>query len=179
MRKASRLTSSSSTDDDLVLVGRIGPAHGLRGTVVVDLDTDRPAERFEAGAELLLEDRSVLTVVRYEPTDRSPLVTFAEIEDRTAAESYRGTPLYIEVTRRRPLESDEFWPDELVGCEVLGPEGNLIGVVTDVEVGGAQDRLVIDTGEASITVPLVSALVPEVDPGGRRVIVDLPPGFME
>lgn len=147
--------------------------------MVVDLDTDRPAERFGVGAELFLADRSVLTVVRYEPTDRSPLVTFAEIRDRTTAESYRGTSLYIEVSQRRPLEPDEFWPDELVGCEVIGPAGDVVGVVTDVEIGGAQDRLVIDAGGDSITVPLVPALVPEVDPAGRRVIVDLPPGFME
>lgn len=179
MRKASRLTSSSSTDDALVLVGRIGPAHGLRGSVVVDLDTDRPADRFAVGAKLLLADRSLLTVVRYEPTDRSPLVTFAEIGDRTTAESYRGTPLYIEVSQRRPLEADEFWPDELVGCEVIDLAGDVVGVVTDVEIGGAQDRLVIGDGDRSITVPLVPALVPEVDPVGRRVIVDLPPGFKE
>jgi 16S rRNA processing protein RimM len=146
---------------------------------VVDVDTDRPQHRFQVGAQLLLGDRSVLTVARYEATDRSPLVRFAEIGDRTTAESYRGRPLYIESSERRDLEPDEFWPDELVGFEVLTREGSSIGLVAELEFGGAQDRLVIDAGGTPVTVPFVTALVPEVDVKNRRVIVDLPPGFMD
>jgi 16S rRNA processing protein RimM len=146
---------------------------------VVDVDTDRPQYRFQVGAQLLLADRAVLTVARYEATDRSPLIRFAEIGDRTTAESYRGRPLYIEASERRKLEPEEFWPDELVGFEVLTREGTSIGLVVELEVGGAQDRLVIDAGGIPVTVPFVAALVPEVDLESRRVIVDLPPGFMD
>jgi 16S rRNA processing protein RimM len=146
---------------------------------VVDVDTDHPQHRFQVGARLLLADGSVLTVTRYEATDRSPLVRFAEIGDRTTAESYRGRPLYIEASQRRELGPDEFWPDQLVGFEVLTREGSSLGLVAEVEIGGAQDRLVIDSGGVPVTVPFVAALVPEIDLEGRRVIVDLPPGFME
>lgn len=147
--------------------------------MVVDVDTDRPHHRFEVGARLLLSDRSALTVARYEATDRSPLVTFAEIGDRETAESYRGSPLFIEPWQRRELEPDEFWPDELVGFEVLNPDGDRIGVVAGLEVGAAQDRLVVDTGDTAVMVPFVAALVPEIDREGRRVIVDLPPGIRD
>lgn len=146
---------------------------------MVDVETDRPRDRFGVGTRLLLEDGFALTVARFEPTDRSPLVTFAEINDRATAESYRGLSLYVEASERRDLDPDEFWPDELVGMEVFARDGERLGVVLDVEIGGAQDRLVIDSGREPVLVPFVTALIPEVDMEKRRVVVDLPSGFTD
>ena len=38
--------------EDYVVVGRIGPAHGLKGEVFVEPRTDEPERRFAAGATL-------------------------------------------------------------------------------------------------------------------------------
>ncbi len=38
--------------DDFVVVGRIGPAHGLKGEVFVEPRTDEPERRFATGARL-------------------------------------------------------------------------------------------------------------------------------
>ena len=40
--------------DDLVLVGRVARAHGNKGQVIVNPDTDFLDERFRAGAVLLV-----------------------------------------------------------------------------------------------------------------------------
>lgn len=147
--------------------------------MVIDPATDRPEERFARGARLLLSDGSTLTVARYEATERSPIVTFEEVSDRTTAESHRGTELYILVGDRRALDDDEFWPDELIGMQAVTPEGETIGEVIEVEPGVGQDRLVIDTPSGAVRVPFVAALIPEVDRAGRKVVADLPPGFTE
>jgi 16S rRNA processing protein RimM len=128
---------------------------------------------------LLLNDGSILTVARFEATERSPIVTFEEVNDRTAAESRRGMELYIRAADRRTLGDDEFWPDELVGMEAVTPEGVRIGEVIEVEPGVGQDRLVIDTPSGAVRVPFVAALIPEVDRAERRIVADLPPGLME
>ena len=39
--------------DDMAVVGRIARTHGLRGEMVVNVETDFPEERFQPGAELL------------------------------------------------------------------------------------------------------------------------------
>ena len=39
----------------MALVGRIARAHGIRGQVIVNLETDFPEERFRPGAELFVE----------------------------------------------------------------------------------------------------------------------------
>lgn len=175
-RKASPLTSSSSTDDR-VLVGRVTRAHGLRGAVVIETHTDDPVHRFAPGAEVSLADGTALTVARYEATDRSPVVTFITVDDRAGAEALAGERLYIEPAARRPLGENEFWPDELVGLEVVDEAGAHIGRVSEVETGQSQDRLVIAAGDAQFQVPLVRALVPVVDVDTGRVVVVLPPGL--
>jgi 16S rRNA processing protein RimM len=40
--------------DEMAAVGRIARAHGIRGQVIVSLDTDFPEERFRPGAELFI-----------------------------------------------------------------------------------------------------------------------------
>jgi len=153
--------------------------HGLRGAVVVEVFTDRPHTRFAPGEVVELSDGTTLTVAAFKTTDRLPLVTFEEAPDRDAAERLRGQELFIPAEKRRPLEEDEFWPDELVGSEVVGPDGQRIGQVVDVEVGVGQDRLAVDLGGRTISVPFVREIVPEVDVEGRRVVIDPPPGLID
>ena len=43
--------------DEMALVGRIARAHGIRGQVIVNPETDFPEERFQPGAELFIEAR--------------------------------------------------------------------------------------------------------------------------
>jgi predicted RNA-binding protein YlqC (UPF0109 family) len=42
------------TWDDMALVGRIARAHGIRGQVIVNVETDFPRDRFRTGAELFV-----------------------------------------------------------------------------------------------------------------------------
>ena len=44
--------------EDYVVVGRIGPAHGLRGEVFVEPRTDEPERRFARGETLLDRPRA-------------------------------------------------------------------------------------------------------------------------
>lgn len=160
-------------------MGRVVRPHGLRGSVVIEVFTDRPDVRFATGAVVHLEDGSTLTVATFQPTDRLPLVTFREVSDRNEAEGLRGRDLFIPAAVRRPLEEGEFWPDELVGTEVVGPAGETIGHVVGVEIGLGQDRLVVAVGDRTISVPFVEDIVPEVDLDSRRIVIEPPPGLID
>lgn len=148
-------------------VGRILRAHGLSGYVVVDLWTDR-TERLAPGAVLETE-RGTLTVVSAAPHQTHHLVRFAEITDRTSAESHRGTVLRAE---RIEVEG-AVWVDQLFGARVFTSDGLERGVVVEVEANPASDLLVLDTGAL---VPL--AFVVEVV-AHERVVVEVPEGIFE
>ena len=172
-----------------LLVARIGKPHGLRGEVTVQLHTDEPERRLAVGAVLETEAASGSGVPRA-LTVRSTrvhrgiwLVGFEEVPDRTGAEGLRGTRLVLdEDAAAAPVDDDEdaFGEDELVGLAVVDPSGAALGEVAGLELGTAQDRLVVALADGrAVLVPFVEAIVPEVDVEGGRVVLNPPPGLLE
>ena len=174
---------SSST-----VIARIGKPHGLLGEVTVQLHTDEPERRLAVGT-LIDTEAAPGTGVPRALTVRSTrvhngvwLVAFDEVPDRTGAESLRGTRLVVDAADVLPAadEDDVFTEEQLRGLAVVDPAGAVLGEVGGLELGAAQDRLVIllpDGREAQV--PFVTALVPEVDLEGGRVVVDAPPGLLD
>jgi 16S rRNA processing protein RimM len=175
---------------DPVVVARVGKPHGLRGEVTVRLHTDEPERRLAPGAVLATEAEPG-SGVPGELTVRSTrvhrgiwLVAFDEVPDRTGAEGLRGTRLVLDDDAAgAPADHDDdevFTEDELVGLAVDDVAGERVGEVIALEVGAAQDRLVVrllDGREGRV--PFVSALVPTVDVEGGRVVVDAPQGLFD
>jgi 16S rRNA processing protein RimM len=172
-----------------MVMARIGRPHGIRGEVTVEVRTDAPDERFVPGTVLkvTVPGRSAargqaaagpkppaqLTVVGVRDHNGTLLLTFDEVLDRSAAEALRGVLLEADVLD----ESDEpeAWYDhQLVGLRAQAPDGAVLGEVTDVEHGPAQDLLVVTRPDGvRRLVPFVGAIVPTVDvDGGHLVVVD-------
>ncbi len=174
-----------------VVVGRIGKAHGIRGEVSVEPRTDEPERRFAVGSVLATQTpggqaphgpgrpaRLAVDSTRWH--QGRLLVRFAGIEDRTAAETARGLVLVAEVPDGEvPDDPEEFYDHQIVGLRVVTTDGLDVGTVESIVHGAAQDLLVIATPESSeVLVPFVSALVPEVDVAGGRLLVADRPGLI-
>jgi len=61
----------------------------------------------------------------------------------------------------------------------MAPVAKRLGELLRIEHHGAQDLLVIGTAQGQVLFPFVSALVPEVDVDGGRIVVDDVPGLFE
>ena len=167
-----------------VVVGRIGKPHGLRGEVTVDVRTDEPERRFATGAALRAQaprgsafGMSSLTVASTRWHSSRLLISFEELSGRDAAESARVVLLHASIPAdARPEDPDEFYDHQLIGLTAYDEEERLLGDVTAVLHGGAQDLLTIRTPEGrDALVPFVKALVPDVDlAAGRLVVADRP-----
>jgi 16S rRNA processing protein RimM len=166
-----------------VVVGRIGRAHGLGGDVAVEVRTDEPERRLAEGAVLFTDPESYgpLTVASRRVHSGRLLLRFAEVPDRTAAEELRGTLLLVEIDPEEIPEDDDEWYDfQLVGLQAVRPDGQTLGEVTEVLHLPAQDLLAVRTPEGrEVLVPFVSAIVPEVDVEGGRIVIDPPPGLVD
>jgi 16S rRNA processing protein RimM len=164
--------------EDYVVVGRIGPAHGLRGEVFVEPRTDEPGRRFARGSRLGIPD-GTLTVVGSRTHSGRLVVRFEELADRTAAEAARGTELTVAIEAgETPEDPEEFYDHELVGLRVETTTGEAVGELERIEHNAAQDLLVIRTPDREVLFPFVSALVPEVDVPGGRLVIDDRPGLL-
>lgn len=126
--------------DDLLVVGHIRKAHGLKGEVVVRLSTNR-SERLDPGAVLCAPDRT-LVVVSSRPKESDYLVFFEGVNTREDAELLRGTELRAEHID----DPDELWVHELIGATVVDQTGVDRGAVVEVQVNPASDLLVLASG---------------------------------
>lgn len=167
-------------------VGRLTKPHGLKGGLKVELFTDNPDERFAAGAELYLqvpEDSQwfgrTLTVRELRWFNGSPVAFFAEVADRTAAESIVRAILWIDSeTVEQSVEENAWYNHQLVGLEVHR-DGVAVGTVSEVQHFPAQDLLSVKTASGIVLVPFVEAIVPSVDIEAGVVTVTPPPGLFE
>ena len=149
-----RSRSSSSTDEPLLEVGRIGRPHGLRGEVAVSLITNR-IERLAPGS-VLVSDRGELVVRSSRQHQQRHLVVFEGVHDRDAAATLTGA-----ILRAEPIEDpDEMWVHDMIGCIVIDQHGVERGEIVGVIENPASDLLELDDG----------ALVP------ARFVVAMPPG---
>lgn len=154
----------------LVVVGRIGRAHGIRGELGVDIRTDEPERRFAPGSSVVY-DGGKLTIVSARHHGGKLVVRFQGIDDRNAAETLHGKVLEAEVDAAElPDDPEEFYDHQLVGLAVRTGD-QTIGTVTQVIHLPAQDTLAITTDDREILVPFVLDLVPEinVDEGFLRI----------
>lgn len=167
----------------LLVIGRVGRAHGLDGQVTVDVRTDQPQARFAAGSVVQTEPASAgpLTVRASRWHSGRLLVAFVGTEDRAAAEALRGTVLLVDGAElTSPTDPEEFLDHQLVGLPATTVAGQPLGVVEDVAHLPGNDLLVLRRPDGrELLVPFVTDIVPVVDIAAGRLIVAPPPGLLD
>jgi 16S rRNA processing protein RimM len=175
--------SSLGTDwDDMVVVGRVARAHGNRGEVSVNPETDFPESRFRPGSELFVrrgDSIETLKVVGVRQHKGRPIIAFDGLTTMDAAEALAGAELRIDTAAMVALPEGEFYRHELVGCRVEGTDGRQVGEVRRVETGPGGDRLVVEGERGEILVPLARDICVSIDPAARRIVIAPPDGLLE
>jgi len=144
---------------DLVVVGRVGRAHGLDGSFVVEDASEHP-ERFAVGATLYVGGEAARIVDSKRAGGRAVIRLDRPVE--------RGAELAVSASELPPLPEGEYYVFQLRGLEVVEEGGRRLGRVKDVEPGVANDVLELDSG---LLLPMVEDCVLEVDLEGGRVVV--------
>jgi 16S rRNA processing protein RimM len=170
--------------DEMALVGRIARAHGHRGQVIVNPETDFPEERFQPGADLFIERggapvRVTLTAVRFQRG--RPVVGIAGVETMNDAEALAGLELRVPVETLRALPEGTFYRHDLIGCRVETRAGAAVGIVEDVEGGAGGSRLVVAdvNGSGEVLIPMVSEICTLIEPAAKRIVIDPPDGLLD
>ena len=154
--------------DEMALVGRIARAHGIRGQVIVNPETDFPEERFQPGAEMFVRraagDVEALTVTTARFHRDRPVIGLSGVEDMNAATALAGAELRVPVERLAPLPEGTFYRHDLIGCAVQTRQGERVGVVEDVEGTMGGSRLVVAASAGQVLIPLAAAICTAIDP---------------
>jgi 16S rRNA processing protein RimM len=168
---------------DMALVGRVARVHGIRGQVIVNVETDFPEARFQPGLELFVEraggiERLTITSVRFQR--ERPVIGVSGVETVDAAEALAGRELRVPVDRLAALPAGTFYRHDLIGCCVETVSGGAVGIVSAVEGTMAGSRLVVDGAAGDeVLIPLAAEICPEIDPAGKRIVIDPPEGLVD
>jgi 16S rRNA processing protein RimM len=166
----------------MAVVGTIARAHGNRGQVIVNPETDFPAERFQAGAVVFVEDagsiRTLHVVAMRMQRDR-PVIAFDGVESMDGAEALAGRELRVPVERLAALPQDTFYHHDLVGCRVETQGGDDVGIVSRVDGTAGGSRLIVQGRRGDVEIPLVADICTAIDIAAKRIVIEPPQGLLD
>jgi 16S rRNA processing protein RimM len=170
------------TTDDLV-VGRVARAHGIRGQIIVNPETDFPEQRFRVGEVLLLApaggDPVARRIISVRFHQGRPILGLEGFDSMSEAETLAGWELRLPAAAVGRLPEGTFHHHELIGCEVRDRADALIGRVSAVEGPMERSRLVVAGARGEIQIPLTAEICISVDPSTARIVVDPPEGLLD
>jgi 16S rRNA processing protein RimM len=166
---------------DLILVGRFGAAHGVRGEVRLKSFTKAPGAI--AGYAPLLDASGTRCFKIKSLRSLKEDLFAARVEgilDRAGAESLTNVEIFASRAAFPEAEADEFYLADLIGLAALNESGDLFGRVVDVHNFGGGDILEIApaAGGETLLLAFTKEIVPDIDVKAGRLII-APPDEIE
>lgn len=168
--------------EDLVAIARVARTRGLKGEVVAELLTDFP-ERFEGLSEVeaVLPDgtQTGLKIEDHWFQNGRIVLKFKGCDSIETGERFRGAEICVAESQAVDLGSDEYFEWQLIDCEVVTLDGQLIGRVSDVMRTGGTENLAVQGEEKEFLIPFAETICVEVDVKNKSIRVDPPEGLLE
>ena len=168
---------TASRDSALVLMGRFGAPHGVRGEIRLQRFTGDPLAIADYGPLTDSSGRQSFTLLNLRPQGKDMLVARLKgVDDRESAQALNGVELYLARNKLPAPEEDEFYLADLEGLRAETATGEVIGRVVAVRNFGAGDILEIapTAGGETLMYPFTRAVAPIIDVAGGRIVVEPP-----
>ena len=158
--------------DELVCVGCIQGAFGIRGTVRLQRFCEYP-EAIADYLPLFSEDGTREFRIEIKGRTAGGLSARVDgVDTREQACALSGTKLFAERSRFPELEEDEYYTADLIGLAAFGASGKKLGTVKAIRNHGAGDILEIAGEDNIYLLAFTSETVPKVALSESRIVVD-------
>lgn len=125
-----------------IALAAVAGAHGVRGELRLKLFSDTGASLAAHKSVHVAGTERGLTSVR--KAGKGAVVRLQGIDDRSTAESLRGSLIEVDRAALPALDEGEYYHADLIGLPAQDSAGKRIGTVTAVENFGAGDILEIE-----------------------------------
>ncbi len=167
--------------EGFVLLGAVARPHGIRGELAADWYADAPPGDFprlwlcRRGAA----PRAVALLAARAHKGR-PLLLLEGVTTRDAAEALRGYGLCVPRADLPEPPEDEAYLADLLGADVVLPDGSRIGRLDHVEMPAGREVWAIRTDSGrEVLFPARPDFIRSFDLAGRRVCIEPPPGLLD
>lgn len=168
----------SSNKEELVLVGKITGAHGIKGEVKMLPYGGMDDFAFKTIFTSLKGVKTERAVTRVRVHKGVFILELENLSDRTEAESFTGQEVFVRKAELPELEEDEFYYFDLVGMEVNTDDGRKLGSVEGIIETGSNDVLQVTGPFGEVLVPVIEGSQIKVDEEKRQITVHLLEGLL-
>lgn len=151
--------------ENLVRLGHISSAQGLKGDVRIHSETENPLDICNYGILWdAMKEKSFS--LKFKHMHKGKLICHIDnIDNRNEAEALHGMLLCVEREKLPQLEEDEYYYSDLEGLDVLNISGEKIAIIKAVQDFGAGTMLdiILLADRRSIYIPFTEVFVPEVN----------------
>lgn len=161
--------------NDLVIMGFVRGAFGVRGDIKVHADTEFADSLFDYPIWWLARDGGEWKSYTFESGQVQPkalMAHLAGVNSREGAEALQGMKIAVPRDALPAAEEGEYYWSDLIGLQVQNLQGESFGRVTELMETGANDVLVVDDVETRRLIPFVDSVVTEVNLDAQCIVVD-------
>jgi 16S rRNA processing protein RimM len=162
---------------NLLLMGRIGAAHGIKGEVRVQSFTEEPLDLKRYSPFVTNRPGLTIAIATARGTTNMLVARIKGVDDRTAAEKLNGVELYVDrELLPAPEDDDDFYHADLIGLRAQLADGTALGEVTAVPNFGAGDIIEVrsPTNGDTFLFPFTRKVVPHVHIKDGYLVIDPP-----
>lgn len=181
----SGVPATAVAEADLIAMGHVSTAYGIKGWVWVHALTD-PVSNIFGYQPWYLKTREgfrAVKVLEWRTQGKGVVAQLDLAPDRTAAEALKNLEIWVPKDSLPELEEGDYYWSDLVDLEVRTEAGQILGVVDGLMETGSNDVVVVKAAEGSMDdrerlIPwLPGSVVKNVDLAGRVITVDWDPEF--
>lgn len=166
---------------DYTIVGKIINSHGIKGEVKVYPLTDDINRFNDLNEAYIGDDKILVNIERVRYHKGVVILKLKEFDDINDILKYKESYLFISDEDRIVLPDDHYFIFELVGCNVVDTNNNMIGVIKDVLQGYSNDVYLIKDKDTSkeILMPAVKEFIKQINIDDKIIVIDPIEGMIE
>ena len=167
--------------EDYFYLGKITKKFGLKGELVVYLDTDEPDKyHFMESVFFDIDGEPIPFFIEEIKIKNSNqlIVLFQDIDDASSSH-YVNTELYLPLSMLPKLDGNKFYYHEITGFSIVDKNRGEIGICRDVLDYTHQAIMQIDNEKGEILIPIVDRIIKQVDKEKRIIEIETPPGLID
>lgn len=167
--------------EDCYLLGKITRKHGLKGNVILKLDTDQP-EIYEKLESIFVEINGLLVPFFIEKTYWSKQdalnISFKNTTEQLVEQSL-GKNVFLPLSTLPKLTGNQFYYHEIIGFEIREEDGKSCGNIVSINDQTAQHYFILSLADKEIIIPIIKSWILELNKAEKYIKMQLPEGLMD
>lgn len=156
-------------NENFIVIGKVGKAHGLKGEVYVQLFLDE--DQLDQLPQLYKKQSGGYQAVEFEymkPSGKKFITKFSQVNSREDTDKIRNIDLFVNKLDLPEPDEDEYYYIDLIGCLCYWND-DFIGEVVNVDDYGAGDIFEINKNGKTLFLPFLNRHIETISIENKRI----------